>query len=241
MKKLLAFGVLMLLARPAAAQDIEAMARWTSYQIVHYKVVGEFSGETVLLNGAGKSLPAAVSAKVTDRIEIEFDWDQQDFNLVGKPVIRNFPTKVVSVNLNAEIGDGTGRTNRYTCPEPKLAGAMEFVTGLSLKTDDTIRMSGGINLQVRRDHPGGSFAAFPTDRQTSITKCGEYWETAKPASETSTIDLIAVPGMYLVMPIPPGQGGMKISPDKKSIILIEDKPGASGYGWTWTVTPTGVK
>lgn len=237
----------MLLARPASAQDIEAMAKWTAYQIVHYKMVGEFSGGTILMKGSGKTSHDTVTAKVTDRIEIEFDWDQQDFNIVGKPVIRNFPSKVVSIVLSFDLNDGSGRITKYTCPEPKPSGALEFATGLSLKTDDATRMSGFVGLEVRRDQPGGSFASFfpPEDKRANVERpvnCGEFWETAKPVSETSTMGLMAVPGMYLAMPLPPNQGGMKISADKKSIIIPPpDKPGATGYGWTWTITPTGVK
>jgi hypothetical protein len=231
LRKLLLVPVLMLFARPAAAQDVEAMAKWTAYQIVHYKIVGEFSGETILMKGSGQKVPTTIQAQVTDRIEIEFDWDQQEFNIVGKPVIRNFPTKVGSI-IFPQLGANLSSKN---CPALKLNGALEFLTGMTLRTDDATRMSGIVTLELRRDQPGGSYPAFG-DTDT----CGEIWETSKAVSETSTLSLMAVPGMYLVMPIPANQG-MKISADKKSIILTADRPGASGYGWTWTVTPTGVK
>jgi hypothetical protein len=245
MKKLLLIPALLLFARPALAQDMEAMAKWTGYQIVHYKIVGEFSGETILVQGTGKTALDKVMARVTDRVEVEFDWDQQDFNLVGKPVIRNFPTKVVSVNLVFESMH-LNKVFRSTCPEPKLSGALELVTGLSVKADDSMRMSGFVNLEVRRDQPGGSYASvFPADDARANEQnaaCGQFWETAKPMSATSTMLLHAVPGMYLAMPLPAtGEGGMKLSADKKSIILPPGKPGASNAGWTWTVTPTGVK
>ena len=240
MKKLLLLvPLLMLVARPADAHDMEAMAKWTAYQIVHYKIVGEFSGETILLKGSDSRVPGKVMARVTDRIEVEFDWDQQEYNIVGKPVIRNFPTKVVSMNLTVESSE-FGKTLRWECPSPKLSGALELLTGLSLKAEDALRMSGFVTLEARHDQPGGSYAAM-SDREVAQPKCGDLWETVKPVSETSPMQLMAVPGMYLAMPLPPGQGGMKISADKKSIILTADKPGATGYGWTWTVTPTGVK
>ena len=243
MKKLMFVVVLMVLARTASAQDLEAMAKWTSYQIVHYKIVGEFSGDTVLLKGSGKTALDRVMARVTDRIEVEFDWDQQDYNLVGKPVIRNFPTKVVSINLDFETSDHTG-PHRSRCPEPKLSGALEFVTGLAVKADDGLRMSGILTLEARREQPGGSYGSVfpPSDRRNDarpVATCGEFWDTASPVSETSIMNLMVVPAMFLAM-LPPNQQDMKLTPDRKSIVH-QDKPGASGYGWTWTVTPTGVK
>lgn len=242
MKKLLLVPVLLLFAASPSAQDIDAMARWTSYKIVHYKMVGEFSGETVLMKGSGRSAIDHVTARVTDRVEVEFDWDQQEFDLAGKPVIRNFPTKVVSMNLVFESSH-LGKVYRSTCPEPKPSGPFELLTGVSVKTDD-MRMSGFVNFEVRRDQPGGTFASvFPADDARASekdAKCGDFWETAKPVSETSTMSLMAVPGMFLAMPIT-DPSGMKISADKKSIILPPGKQGATNHGWTWTVTPTGVK
>jgi hypothetical protein len=245
MKRLLLLLVLMVFGRPASAQDIEAMAKRTSYQIVHYRIIGEFSGETILLNGSGKTALDTVTARVTDRVEIEFDWDQQEYNLVGNPVIRNSPTKVVSMNLDFETAD-LGKVYRSRCPEPKLSGAFELVTGLGVKADDSLRMSGVVTLEARRDQPGGSYGSVfpPSDPRNDarpVATCGEFWEAAKPVSVTSTMGLMAVPGMYLVMPIPGKEGGMQISADKKSIVLPPGEKGASNYGWTWTVTPTGVK
>ena len=248
MKKLwLVLVGLMLFARPAFAQDVEAMAKWTGYQIVHYKIVGEYAGETIVMKGTGGSILSSLTARVTDRIEIEFDWDQQEFNVVGKPVIRNFPTKVVSYNLDF-VSNDAGKVYKSRCPEPKPSGPFELVTGLAVKADEGMRMSGVVNLEVRRDQPGGSYASFfpASDKRANATdylgKCGEFTETAKPLSETSTMMLHAVPGMYLVMPPPAtGEAGMKLSSDKKSIILPPGKTGSSNEGWTWTVTPTGVK
>ena len=42
-----------LAASSAAAQDMDAMAKWTAYTVVHYKVVGEHSGTAPLLKSGG--------------------------------------------------------------------------------------------------------------------------------------------------------------------------------------------
>jgi hypothetical protein len=230
MKPFLLVSALAAFGNSATPQDIEAMAKWTSYQIVHYKVVGEFSGEATVLTGSGRTAITAMRANLTDRIEVEFDWDQQEFTLVGKPVIRNFPTKLGSF-VSPLLGPNL---NAKACPAPKMAGAPELVTGLSVKNDEALRMSGYVTLEVRRELPGGSYPSFG-DTDT----CGEVWETSKPVNETTAMTLMAVPGMYLAMPT--ADGGMKISADKTSIIMPPGNKGASNYGWTWTYTPTGVK
>ena len=72
------------------AQDVNAMAKWTAATVVHYKIVGEFKGKTTILKGKNLSR----DADVTDRVEIEVDWDQMAYALVRPAVIRNTPTVV---------------------------------------------------------------------------------------------------------------------------------------------------
>jgi hypothetical protein len=219
MKKFLLFLVCLIAVRTVVAQDIDAMAKWTAYQIVHYKVVGEFSGEVLVFKGAkGFSARAAAS----DRIEVEFDWNQQEFNLVGKPVIRNFPTK-----LGALIPP-------TKCGPPTVKGTFEHVTGLELTAPEALRMSGALVINVRRDLPGG---AIP--HQDEDEKCSAV-DVAAATSETATLGIMAIPGMFLAMPAAATKE-MSVTPDKKSIVSAPGQKGASNYGWTWTYTPTGVK
>ena len=58
------------------------MAKCTGYTIIHYKVVGVFSGQTPVL----VAKPLESQALVTDRVEFEVDWNQQEFKLVGTPL-----------------------------------------------------------------------------------------------------------------------------------------------------------
>jgi hypothetical protein len=92
-------------ASPASGQDVDAMARWTAATVIRYRVVGEYSGAQ---NGL---------AEVTDRLEFDFDWDQTEMKIVGKPVIRNFPTKVGKVRAGPGCGrpGETGRACRCAC------------------------------------------------------------------------------------------------------------------------------
>ena len=219
MKKFL-FGALFLLcARSAWAQDMDAMLKWTEAKVVHYRIVGEFSGTVAIVPGS-HSLPTPV----TDRVEIEFDWDQEQNRLVGTPVIRNFPSKAGAI-LPA-----------LACPASKITGAFEFITVLSLKDqpDETTRSAApGVVMESRRDHPGGEVPLLPA---SAAAACGATWEKVAAKSVTSS-QVLNVP---LAMMVAMGKAGGNVTPDGKSLVE-KPEPGAANAGWTWTYTPSIVK
>lgn len=205
-------------ASRASAQDYDAMAKWTEAKVIHYRMAGEFSG-AVGIAVSGHNLPTPV----TDRVELEFDWNQEEHRLVGTPVIRNFPSKAGA--LVPALG----------CPASRVTGTFELATFLSLKDqpDETTRITTSrLVMESRRDYLGGEFPLLPA---SSSQSCGAGWEKIA-AKSVVTSELIDVP---LAMMIAMGTGGtgMEISKDKKSIILTDaEKP-----GWIWTMTPTIVK
>lgn len=220
MKRLL-FGALFLLcAHPTWAQDMDAMLKWTEAKVIHYRVVGEFSGEVVIFLG-GKNLPSPV----TDRVEIEFDWNQAENKLVRPPVIRNFPS-----NAGPVLPD-------LGCPASKISGEFEFATILSLidQPDETTRMAAaGLIMESRRDHPAGEGPLLPA---SSSQSCGAKWEQVDAKSVTAT-EVLKVP---LAMMVAMGEaGGGNVTPDGKSLVE-KPGPGEVNAGWTWTFTPTVVK
>lgn len=197
--------------KPVVAQDIDAMAKWTALTVVHYVAVAEFSAPRRVVTGT-KNSDLGWSAPAADRVEIEFDWDQQEMKLVGKPAIRNFPSKIGPITV------------LKACPLPKIAGTLEVVTASNLRDTG----AGGVQFDARMDVPGGS-VPFPADEQFGVP-CGAKWDTSVAASTTATEILQIPPAMMLAM----GGGGFGISADKKSLIL-------KGKEWTWTFTPTPVK
>jgi len=56
-------------------------------KVVHYEVTGEFKGEPNIITGA-KGWRR--NGKVTDRVEIGFDWNQSETALVGAASFKNF-------------------------------------------------------------------------------------------------------------------------------------------------------
>ena len=156
MKRLLLALMIVGCARPVWAQDTDAMLKWTETKVVHYRAVGEFSGTINILVRA--------EAAVTDRVEIEFDWNQEENRLVGEPAIKNFPSKTGAI------------VPMLGCPAPKVNGAFEFTTILSLKNqpDETVRMAAaGLIMESRRDYPASEVPLLPNSAAAS---CGSTWE-----------------------------------------------------------------
>ena len=214
------FAAILVPASRASAQDYDAMAKWTEAKVIHYRVVGEFSGPVgTFLGGHNLATP------VTDRVEIEFDWNQEEHKLVGTPVIRNFPSKAGPLVPALE------------CPASKVSGTFEFTTILSLKDqpDETTRIvSSGLVMESRRDYPAGEGPELPKSASAS---CGATW--AKVAAKSVvTSEVLSVPAALMVAM--GKMGGANVTPDGKSWV---DKfaPGTANAGWTWTFTPSIVK
>jgi hypothetical protein len=198
-------------APPALAQDMDLMAKWTEVAVVRWRVVGEFTGEAVILSGKQFTR----SAQVTDRVELEFDWDLTEMKAVGKPVLRNFPTKVGAFT--------PGPTTFGSCPAPRVEGTFELLTAVAVK-----EAMFAPAIEAKRDQPGG---AIPYPGPHATGTCGDAWDAAAPKSEVTTKGLPIPPPMVLAMP---PTKGIDITPDRKSIIVKSE-------GWVWTATPTPVK
>ena len=217
MKRLLFALLVVGCARPASAQDTDAMLKWTQTKIVHYRAVGDFSGTLIILPRS--------EAAVTDHVEIEFDWNQEENKLVGEPAIKNFPSKTGAVVPMAG------------CPGPKVNGAFEFITILSLKDqpDEMMRMSAaGLIMESRRDYPAAEVPLLPNSAAAS---CGSAWEKLA-AKSVAASEVLPVP---LAMLLAMGKmGGSNIAPDGKSFVNTFEA-GTVNAGWTWRYTPTPVK
>jgi hypothetical protein len=69
------------------------MMKWSAAEIVHYDVLADFSGEVEIMRAQG----TPYRTQVKDRVEVGFDWNQNETKLVGTPVVKNFPTTVGAV------------------------------------------------------------------------------------------------------------------------------------------------
>jgi len=178
----------LLLIVPAGifAQDIDAMAKWTALTIVHYRVVGEYSAESRLIAGENTMVPA------TDRVELEFDWNQFDMNLAGEANITNAPT---------QFTPPTG-----ACPMVRSSGALEVATALAVKD----AAPGTVNVLIKSDTPAGAARIASDDGS-----CGTEWRDVAAASTTRDQMLQILPAMMLAM----GPNPSMVTPDGKSMFV----------------------
>lgn len=197
----------------ASAQDLDAMSKWATAKVIHYHVVGDFSGAAKILKGKGHDVPG----KVSDHVEIDFDWDQMQQKMAGDPVFKNFPTKVESM----ERLEG--------CPAARVDGPYEYFTFQSASA-----MAVMFELRGKRDLPAGSLPGVKNENDEHA-KCGEIWLAIPSSTEPVTARMQLGPGMMLAMPATPGLE-MEITKDHKSFIQKVNTD-----GWVWTMTPTIVK
>lgn len=199
-------GFLAILPAPLPAQnpDVDLMAKWSAYEIVRYAVVGEYSGEPMVMRGAQG---ISRKAKVTDRVELTFDWNQQLTEMAALVSMKNFPATMTVLPMEG-------------CPATKVEGSYDHLEILSAKSTASV-----VEVAAQRRFPAGSIP-YATEEE-----CSKNWDAVTAKTEPATMMLIVPPTMYFGMPTSPG---MTISKDKKSIILLDE---ANGWTWTYTPTP----
>jgi hypothetical protein len=197
----------------AARQNVDAMARWTAATVVRYHVVAEFSGDALIVETAER-LPGR--GAVTDRFEVDFDWNQQEYTMVGTPVIRNSPSKV------------GGTVAGIKCPAT-VNGPFEHWTVVAVRNDDALRYANAVRAEVRRDLPAGTVATMSENGPCASVR------QASARTQTLQMGIPATPGMMLGMPS--AQGG--VQHNGKSFVIKASN--TQDKGWTFTVTPTIVK
>ena len=196
----------LLSASRASAQDMAEMQKWATAKLIHYHVVGDFSGKATVLKTKDVDV-GDVGGKVLDHVEIDFDWDQMQQTLAADPTFKNSPTKVESLDP----------TN---CAAAKLNGPFEYFTFQSVRATAVM-----LALQGKRDLPPGSF------QTQSEQGCGKVVETPAISEPVSARMQVPQP-MMLAMPATPGLE-MEISKDHKSFI---QKINTDGWVWTMTPT-----
>ena len=198
----------------AAGQDFDAQLKWTAAKVVHYRIAGDFTGTMVVLQGKYTLQNAAI----TDHLEVEFDWDNQEMAILGTPVVRNAPTKFPAVDT------GAGPPG-LSCPPLRMTKPPEFASVTRVTA-----MSVLLVIEFQQQTGEG---AIPWTGPTSSGKCGDAWDPAPLLTGTLEVQLQVPPGMLLGMT--PEQSGYDHSKDGKSLLPKPEN------GWAWTITPTIVK
>lgn len=173
--------------------SMEAITDLASSTVIHWSVVGDYSGEDLILNVGTNGY-----APVTDHVEIGFDYTTEgNGGLTGEPAVTNFASVMGALRNGA---DG--------CRAPTVSGSYEHSTIEQLKAG----LGGQLTMVVRSDYPAGD---------VPIACTGGNQHSPARASTTET-DFI-VPGIALLMMGDQLTGDdIRVSPDKRSLIVKRD-------------------
>jgi len=194
------FGVLPTLAHSQAA-DAGAIAKWTAATVVHYHMVGVFDGPAVIAYRE----PAG-QATVTDRVEVDLDWNLKTNVIVGEPTIVNAASEVREL-----------RNTHASCPVPTPNGPYDH---LDVKT---IAVAGGA-LELK------GIRSFPSIKVVSGCQGVQEPRTIRPW-EQEIVERMVVPSPLMLAAPPGSDKNLTVSADKASFTI---KNGA--WTWTYTPT-----
>lgn len=186
--------------------DAEAIARWTAAKVVHYHMVGVYDGPAVIAYRE----PAG-QATVTDRVEIDLDWDVKAGAIVGEPKVVNAASEVREL-----------RNEHASCPPPVPNGPYDHVTV------KTITASGGaLELKGTR--------SFPSIRVVSGCQGVQEPRTVRPW-EQDVVERMVVPSPLMLAAPARSVPNVTVSADKTSFTIK-----GSAWTWTYTptVVPSG--
>ena len=188
------------LAHPQSA-DVSAIARWTAATVVHYRMVGIYEGPAVIAYRE----PAG-QATVTDRVEIELDWDLKANAIVGEPTIGNAATEVRDL-----------RNTHASCPPPSPQGPYDH---LDLQS---VAASGGA-LELK------GIRVFPSIKVVDGCQGVQEPGTVQPW-EQEIVERMVVPSPLMLVAPAGSDQNLTVSADRASFTL---KNGA--WTWTYTPT-----
>jgi hypothetical protein len=151
------------------AQDMDAMMKWSSADVIKYHIVGVYSSKTDVVAGSDVGY-----ADVTDRVVIDLTWKLSDMKLVGTPTVVNEKSAVKNL-ANFEP----------KCTPPTLKGEYEHFTLVSIKEG----LAGSLEMQVQQSYPAANVIQFCTGAPKAVA--------AK--IETRPEELVVVSPMILAM------------------------------------------
>jgi hypothetical protein len=130
------------------AQDMDAMMKWASADVIKYHIVGVYSAKTDVVAGTDIGY-----ADVTDRVVIDLTWKLSEAKLVGTPKIVNEKSAVTNL-ANYEP----------KCAPPTLKGEYEHATVLSI----TDGLAGSAEMQVQQSYPAANVIQFCTGAPKAV-------------------------------------------------------------------------
>jgi hypothetical protein len=162
-------GVASLPSRPHA-QDMDAMMKWASADVIKYHIVGVYSAKTDVVAGSDVGY-----ADVTDRVVIDLTWKLSEMKIVGAPVVVNEKSAVKNL-ANFEP----------KCKPPTLSGEYEHFTVIGIKEG----LAGSLDMQVQQVYAAANVIQFCTGSPKAVAG----------KTETRTEDFTVASPMIFAMP-----------------------------------------
>ncbi len=174
----------------AAAAPANDPGELLSAKVIHWSVVGDYTGEVLVLD-----VGTSGYAPVTDHVEIGFDYTSEgNGGLVGTPAF---------VDSTSQLG--ALRNGARGCRAPLVTGHYEHSSIESI----TNGLGGQLAMQIRTDYPEGSVPVACTGGNQ-----------ASPAhSESTQVDFLVPSVALLSMGDQMPAGDISVSRDKRSIII----------------------
>jgi hypothetical protein len=183
------------------APDPAMIARWAKASVVHYRMIGVYEGATVIADRE----PAG-TATVTDRVELELDWDLKAGALVGTATF---------VNGDSHLRDL--RNIDRSCPAPTPEGSYEHITVASVRG-----ANGSLELTGTR--------AFPSVRV--VAGClGVQEPRTVPAWRQDVVERLVVPSPLLLAAPAGSDPNLTVSADRTSFTIANGP-----WTWTFMPT-----
>lgn len=203
MRDLIALTLLVTFApqAPDRGPDAAMIARWAKASVVHYRMVGVYEGATVIADRE----PAG-TATVTDRVEIELDWDLKAGALSGTATFVNAPSATREL-----------RNIDPSCPAPVPDGAYEHLTVAGVSG-----VNGSLELSGTR--------SFPSVRVVAGCLAVQEPKTVR-AWLQDVVERVVMPSPMLLLAPAGSDPNLTVSADRTSFTV---RSGA--WTWTFTPT-----
>jgi hypothetical protein len=185
----------------ALQDDVPAITKWAAATVVHYHMVGVYDGPAVIAHRE----PAG-QATVTDRVEIDLDWDLKARAVVGEPKIVNAASEVREL-----------RNTHASCPAPTPNGPYDHLTLASVTAS-----AGTLELKGTRSYPSVAVVAGCQGVQEPRTV--RAWEQ-------EIVERMVVPSPLMLAAPAGSDKNLTVSADRTSFTI---RSGA--WTWTYTPT-----
>jgi hypothetical protein len=189
------------LTAPILARQHAAIATWTAATVVHYHMVGVFAGPAVIAYRE----PAG-QATVSDRVEIDLDWNVKTKAIVGEPTIVNAASEVREL-----------RNTHASCPAPTPEGPYDHI---DVKA---IGVAGGA-LELK------GIRSYPSVRVVSGCQGVQDPRTVRPWQQ-EIVERMVVPSPLMLVAPPGSDRNLTVSADKRSFTIA-----SGAWTWTYTPT-----